>query len=79
MFFPLFGRFIKAYKVKMCSRLYLFLFGINHTLVAVHINPILLDWTQTAQQEIERKKKVEQESRDEKETPSPNKAGAQKV
>lgn len=25
MFFPLFGRFIRAYKVKMCSRLYQFL------------------------------------------------------
>lgn len=59
--------------------MYIFLFGINHTLVAVHINPILLDWTQTAQQEIEQKKKMEQESREEKETPSPNKAGAQKV
>ncbi|XP_071327693.1 formin-like protein 1 [Trachinotus anak] len=45
MFFPMFGRFIKAYK--------------------------------TAQQEIEQKKKMESESA-EKETPSPNKAGAQK-
>lgn len=26
MFFPLFGRFIRAYKVKMCSRLYVYFF-----------------------------------------------------
>uniref|UniRef100_A0A3Q4HLF8 Formin-like 1a n=2 Tax=Neolamprologus brichardi TaxID=32507 RepID=A0A3Q4HLF8_NEOBR len=46
MFFPMFGRFIKAYK--------------------------------TAQQEIEQKKKMESESREVKESPSPNKAGPQK-
>lgn len=46
MFFPLFGRFIKAYK--------------------------------TAQQEIEQKKKMEMESREVKESPSPNRAGSQK-
>uniref|UniRef100_A0A7N9AR44 Formin-like 1a n=1 Tax=Mastacembelus armatus TaxID=205130 RepID=A0A7N9AR44_9TELE len=46
MFFPLFGRFITAYK--------------------------------TAQQEIERKKKMESENNEEKQAPSPNKPGAQK-
>ncbi|GAA6218034.1 formin-like protein 1 [Lates japonicus] len=46
MFFPMFGRFIKAYKI--------------------------------AQQEIQQKKKMESESSEEKETSSPNKAGAQK-
>lgn len=34
---------------------------------------------QTAQQEIEQKKKMESESREVKESPSPNKAGPQKV
>ncbi|PWA17710.1 hypothetical protein CCH79_00008242 [Gambusia affinis] len=46
MFFPLFGRFIKAYKI--------------------------------AQQDIELKKKIEKESSEEKEAPSPNKPAAQK-
>uniref|UniRef100_A0A8D3BTL9 Formin-like 1a n=1 Tax=Scophthalmus maximus TaxID=52904 RepID=A0A8D3BTL9_SCOMX len=46
MFFPMFARFIKAYK--------------------------------TAQQEIQRRKKMESESSEEKETPSPNRAGAPK-
>ncbi|KAM9394005.1 formin-like protein 1 [Pholidichthys leucotaenia] len=46
MFFPMFGRFIKAYK--------------------------------TAQQDTEQKKKQESESREVKESPSPNKAGSQK-
>uniref|UniRef100_A0A3Q1H3L8 Formin-like 1a n=1 Tax=Acanthochromis polyacanthus TaxID=80966 RepID=A0A3Q1H3L8_9TELE len=46
MFFPLFARFVKAYK--------------------------------TAQQEIEHKKKMELESREAKESPSPNRAGSQK-
>ncbi|KAM9746575.1 LOW QUALITY PROTEIN: formin-like protein 1 [Menidia menidia] len=46
MFFPMFGRFIKAYK--------------------------------TAQQDIEQRKKMESESREVKESPSPNKSGAQK-
>ncbi|XP_028267637.1 formin-like protein 1 [Parambassis ranga] len=46
MFFPLFNRFVRAYK--------------------------------TAQQEIEQKKKMEAESHEVKESPSPNKAGAQK-
>uniref|UniRef100_A0A7N5ZY41 Formin-like 1a n=1 Tax=Anabas testudineus TaxID=64144 RepID=A0A7N5ZY41_ANATE len=47
MFFPMFGRFIKAYK--------------------------------TAQQDIEQKKKQESERMEEKQSPSPNKPGAQKV
>ncbi|XP_029294123.1 formin-like protein 1 [Cottoperca gobio] len=47
MFFPMFGRLIKAYKI--------------------------------AQQEIQRKKKMERESSEEKVSPSPNKAGAQKM
>uniref|UniRef100_A0A7N6AGU8 Formin-like 1a n=1 Tax=Anabas testudineus TaxID=64144 RepID=A0A7N6AGU8_ANATE len=46
MFFPMFGRFIKAYK--------------------------------TAQQDIEQKKKQESERMEEKQSPSPNKPGAQK-
>lgn len=46
MFFPMFGRFIKAYK--------------------------------TTQQEIEQKKKMENEKKEEKESSSPNKPGAQK-
>ncbi|XP_029997332.1 formin-like protein 1 isoform X2 [Sphaeramia orbicularis] len=46
MFFPMFGRFIKAYK--------------------------------TTQQEIEQKKKMESEIKEEKESSSPNKAGVQK-
>ncbi|KAK2833198.1 hypothetical protein Q5P01_017087 [Channa striata] len=46
MFFPLFGRFIKAYK--------------------------------TAQQEIQQRKKMESESAEEKESPSPSKPGIQK-
>ncbi|XP_061567977.1 formin-like protein 1 [Cololabis saira] len=46
MFFPMFGRFIKAYK--------------------------------TAQQAIEQKKKMEHESQEVKDSPSPNKPGAQK-
>ncbi|XP_029013886.1 formin-like protein 1 [Betta splendens] len=46
MFFPLFGRFIKAYK--------------------------------TAQQEIQQRKKAASESAEEKQSPSPNKAAAQK-
>lgn len=44
------------------------------------INPCLHDWAQTAQQEIEQRKKME--SREEKETSSsstPSKAAAQKV
>lgn len=49
------------------------------TTVALHVNPFALNWTQTAQQEIQQKKKMESESSVEKETPSPNKAGAQKV
>ncbi|KAF3699957.1 Formin-like protein 2 Protein Man [Channa argus] len=46
MFFPMFGRFIKAYK--------------------------------TAHQELQQKKKMEKESTEEKESPSPNKPGIQK-
>lgn len=78
MFFPPFGRFIKAYKVRKCS----FLCPpdpMNQSLLTA-INPCLHDRAQTAQQEIEQRKKME--NREEKETSSsssPSKAAAQKV
>lgn len=77
MFFPLFGRFIKAYKVRVCGRFPMFL---HNTIVALHVNNFALDRTQTAQQEIEQKKKMEREASEEKQQPSsPSKAGSQKV
>lgn len=78
MFFPPFGRFIKAYKVRKCSLLCPPA-PMNQSLLTA-INPCLHDRVQTAQQEIEQRKKME--SREEKETSSsstPSKAAAQKV
>lgn len=77
MFFPLFGRFIKAYKVRLCDRFFstqdFLLFFCSGSKSCTFV---LL---QTAQQEIEQKKKLESQNSEEKEPSSPNKAGVHKV
>lgn len=77
MFFPLFGRFLKAYKVRLCDRFFWYLgFFFFFCSGSKSCTFVIL---QTAQQEIEQKKKLESQNSEEKEPSSPNKAGVHKV
>lgn len=75
MFFPMFGRFIKAYKVRMSPRFLTFIYKKMWHCILIPLPSV----KQTAQQEIQQKKKMESEMVEEKQSPSPNKPGVQKV
>lgn len=76
MFFPLFGRFIKAFKVRKNERDVCVCRPVWFGKLNV---PCFFFFMQTAQQEIEQRKKLERESKEENQSPSPNKATSPKV